>query len=292
MMLIADLNQTEPATPFPNALPALLKGVTAPTSIDAVRVSALRGLLRHAQSGIATNAQPGVIAAMLALQAQRTPPADRTQEGHDWICRRAIDVLEAMKNPGQNGAVMNALVKTIDDSTASTAVRATAARALGNIPYTPPQNFNVGPWIKSLGKLAADCCKSEIANAAKNRKPIVPDRLKAQLGEVSIGLAGADGAKGMILLAGTNKPNVDLAKLVVSQNVNIIAKCATPVPAAAPAEIVTIAGQTDQYMVLPPDPQKPLIEAIQKAVQDLEAALQHGPGAAPADAAPAGQGPF
>jgi hypothetical protein len=102
----------------------------------------------------------------------------------------------------------------------------------------------------------------------------------------------------MITISGAVPANAALARFVAKQNDNLIGTCATPVPAAAPPKIVTIAGTTDQYMALPPDPQKPLAEAIQKAGQELETALQRGPGAAgPADSkvpvsTPGGQNPF
>ncbi len=302
MLMIADLNEVEPDRPYKKALDALLKGATASTSIDAVRVPALCGLVRQAHAGIAGAASGEVINAMLALQAQRIPPADRTQDGHDWICRRAIDVLEAIGSPGPNGAVLTALMKTADDPAASIAVRTTAARAIGNIAYSPPQNFNAAPWIKSLGKLAIDCYKAELANAAGQHTPIVADRLKQQLTEIRTGLAGPDGTKGMIVLSAGAKPNQDLARLLVSQIDNLIAKCSTPLAATTPPKIVSISTPlgTSDFMALPPDPQKPLAEALQKAGDELEAALQRGPGAAPAapaapgalGGAPGGQSPF
>jgi hypothetical protein len=300
MIMIADLNEAEPDRPYKPAAPVLLKAVTAPTSVDAVRVEALRGLVRQARAGITGDLRGQVLNAMLALQAQRTPPEGRSQDGHDWISRRAIDVLEAMGDPGPNAAVLNGLMKTVEDQSASLAVRTTAAHALASINYAPPQNFNAAKWIEALGRLAIDCYKGELANAASQHTPIVADRLKQQLTEVRTGLAGPDGTKGLLGLSAAIKPNQDLARLLVTQIDNLIAKCATPSLPATPPSTTTPPGLSDVYMILPADPQKPLADAIQKAGEELEAALKRGPAApAPAPAgtgapggAPAGQAPF
>ncbi len=152
MMMIADLSETDPnGKPWKNALPALLKGVTAQTTTDAVRVPALRGLLRHAQAGIDSQARPQVIATMLEVLGQRTPPENRTADGHDWIRRRAIDVLVAIGEPGENGAVADALAKVIEDNAASVSIRSAAAAALANPKLTPPKNFDAMTLAKSVG---------------------------------------------------------------------------------------------------------------------------------------------
>ena len=228
---------------------------------------------------------------MLALQAQRTPPADRTQEGQEWICRRAIDVLADIGNPGTNGAVPVALMKTVDDQTASLAVRSAAAAALASIAYPPPPGFNAEPWIKSLGKLAVDCYKGELAAAATQQIPLVPDRLKQELTEIRLGLAGPDGQHGLSALSAANKVNQDLAHLLVTQIDNVIAKCNMQIPPASPPQIVQGTGG-EQYMALPPDPQKPLVEAISKAGEELETALQRGPAQRPQHREPELRPPF
>ncbi len=108
MLLIGDLTESADASspPWKNALPALLKAATANDSVDAVRVAALRGLLRHAQAGIDPSVRPQVIQGMpRAGPAAHSAGRPATKDGHDWISRRAIDVLSAIGDPGNNGTV-------------------------------------------------------------------------------------------------------------------------------------------------------------------------------------------
>jgi hypothetical protein len=282
MMMITGLSEADPDTPWKKALPTILKGVTSPTTIDAVRVPALAGLVRQARV-MDADAQGQVVPVMLTLIKQKVP-AGQSSDGTDWIARRAIDVLAAMGNPGQNGAVPNALMSLVDDKTASMGVRTAAAAALAKIRFVPPQNFNAKPWIDSLSKLAVDCYKTELSNGAAQRAPIVPDVLKARLTEVRQGLAGADGNGGVLALAAAADKN--LVKAVVQQLDNLISQCNVAVgPNAPPTQYSQDNGI---YLALPPDPQKNLIAAVEKAGSDLEGVIQHGGAPAPAGQAPAG----
>jgi hypothetical protein len=288
MMMITGLSDNADLDiPWKKALPTIVKGVTSPTTIDAVRVPALAGLIRHARTGTGIDAdtQVQLIPIMLALSRQKAPPGE-SNDATDWTPRRAIEVLAAMGNPGQNGAVPNALMAIVDDKTASMGVRTTAAAAMTKIRFAPPQNFNAKPWIDSLSKLAVDCYKLELASGAGQRAPIVPDRLKVQLTRIRQGLAGEDGNGGVLALAAA--PDKNLVKAVVQQLDNLISQCNVAVgPNAPPAQYSQDNGI---YLALPPDPQKNLIAAVEKAGTDLEGVIQHGgaPAAAPAGPAPAG----
>jgi hypothetical protein len=75
---------------------------------------------------------------------------------------------------------------------------------------------------------------------------------------------------------------------VVQQLDNLISQCNVAVgPNAPPTQYVQ---DNAPYLALPPDPQKNLIAAVEKAGTDLESVIQHGgaPAAAPAGPAPAG----
>jgi hypothetical protein len=282
MMMITGLSDgADLDAPWKNALPTILKGITAPTTIDAVRVPALAGLVRHAraQSPIDPDTQLQIIPLMLTLAKQKAPPG-QSSDGTDWIARRAIDVLAAMGNPGQNGAVPTTLMAIVDDKAASMGVRTAAAAAVAKIRFTPPANFNAKPWIDSLSKLAVECYKTDLATAAAQRAPIVPDVLKNRLGEVRQGMVGGDGNGGVLALAAA--PDKNLGKAVVTQLDNLISKCNTTVGPNAPPTPYNAEGGV--YLALPPDPQKDLIAAVEKAGTELEGVIQRGgaPAAAPA----------
>src|SRR5262249_34774588 len=111
MLMIADLNETDPnGAPWKKALPALLKAAKDPNMIDAVRIEALRGLVRHAKGGISPDIRGQVTSAMLAILDKHTPPSGRSQDAHDWICWRAIDVLVALGDAGPNNAVTQSMI--------------------------------------------------------------------------------------------------------------------------------------------------------------------------------------
>jgi hypothetical protein len=283
MMMIASLDG-DGDTAWKKAMPALMRGITSPTTIDAVRVPALAGLIRQARTGtgIDQDTQLQVIAAMLNILKQKLAPGQST-DGPDWIARRAIDILAAMGNPGQNGAVPNALMALVDDKSTSMSVRTAAAAALAKVRYTPPQSFNAKPWIDSLSKLAVECYKTELSAGAAQRAPIVPDRLKAQLTEVRQGMAGADGNGGVLALAAAADKNA--VKAIVTQLDNLIQQCnIVASPNVAPTQYTQDGGV---YVALPPDPQKDLIDHLEKAGADLEGVIQRGGAAAPAAPAPA-----
>jgi hypothetical protein len=288
MWMIALLSQADPDTAWKPALPVLLKGVTAPTTIDAVRVPALAGLVRQARTGIEGDAQTQVTNAMLSLIKIRPAPG-QASDGPDWIARRAIDVLAAIGSPGSNGVVTTSLLATVNDATASMPVRTAAAGALAKIPMTPQPGFSAKPWIDALSKLAIECYKAELNSGSSQRTPIVPERLKAQLGDVRQGLVGVDGNGGALALAAP--PDKEAVKAIVTQLDNLIQRCNTARAASATPVSYQVGAGT--YLALPPDPQKPIIEAVQKAGADFEAVVQRGgapaPAAAPA-AAPAGPG--
>ena len=102
-LLLSSLHESQSEKPLKGTLPALMACLE---STDLVQIAALDGLLKHAKAGSAGAQQPQLIAAMLKIVNQKTPPAGRTADGHDWIRRRAIDVLAALGDAGPNLAVV------------------------------------------------------------------------------------------------------------------------------------------------------------------------------------------
>ena len=111
IMLIGDLNESDPSgPPYKKALPVLLKAATAANTIPHIRLAAWREILRHAAAGIDAENRPAVSSAALAALKQHTVPEGRSPIDHDWTCRRAIDVLAAIGEPGNGGAVVSAVI--------------------------------------------------------------------------------------------------------------------------------------------------------------------------------------
>ena len=83
--------------------------------IDAVRIAALLGIVRHAKLGIADEEARKQVAAAMLKMATTQDPGDRTPEGHAWMRCRAIALLGDLKSPGEQGAVAQALVAILSE---------------------------------------------------------------------------------------------------------------------------------------------------------------------------------
>ncbi len=184
MLAIGELNDSEPsssslAVPHADALPVLLESLKKGPS-DALRVAALRGLLRHCTSGIA-NAQvrdAEVIPALLELAKSR-PPKDRSPEGHAWMRALAIESLAALHVSGVAGAgavgpngVLDAIVVILGDPASPLPVRCAAARALSSINPAPQFSTTPDQMAALLRQLTAAFCEAEL-----DREKKFPDTL-------------------------------------------------------------------------------------------------------------------
>jgi hypothetical protein len=282
MLMIADLNETDPnGAPWKKAMPALLKAASDPKMIDGVRVEALRGLLRHAKSGIAPESRAQVTTAMLAIIDKHTPPAGGTQDGHDWICRRAIDVLTALGDAGPNGAVPQSLITIVNDPATSVSIRCAAAEALGMLKVTAPNGVDAAALAKSLGKLAIAAVNAELAAKAPLHGAITTGRLNKDFVQISHGLTGENG-KGGLLTWTTDGAVQGFISLIDKSLKPLMDACdKQPLPQLL-AQAAQGAGP-----VVPVDTQKPIVDALNAAVESLKTTLERGEAPAAA-AAPVG----
>jgi hypothetical protein len=129
-----------------------------------------------------------VTSAALAALKQHTVPEGRSPIDHDWTCRRAIDVLAAIGEPGNGGAVVNALLDVINDGATPIAIRCAAAEALPAVKFTPQQAGDAAGLVKTLGKLAVEDAKTHVASAKASNAKIPAEEIKAHLGQVRKGL--------------------------------------------------------------------------------------------------------
>jgi hypothetical protein len=108
------------------------------TEQDPVEVAALIGLQRHAQLGIADKqVEKQVVTELLKLVQQEEPVSDRSVDAHNWMRRRAIEILATLysaqgspHNPNEFADALQAIVVNRDNSMM---FRAEAASALGRI---------------------------------------------------------------------------------------------------------------------------------------------------------------
>jgi hypothetical protein len=205
ILAIGELNADEQLSapvPLPAALPVLIAVADDAKLSDGLRNEAIVGIHRHATAGIEDEAmRRSVTDAMLRLVAAVDPPANApampVDEGRQWLCRRAIDVLGRLGSVGQNNAVFNAVFKTLDDRKLSLYARSTAAEALGRLNYTGANGINALDAVESVGKFVVDVCKEELrlAETYPDTDVLLFRRyMKQHLMAASAALDGADAA--------------------------------------------------------------------------------------------------
>jgi hypothetical protein len=172
MLLLADLDAQELklggaglATPLPAALPLLIEAYRTADQSDAVKVAALVGVLRHAESGIADNeVRDLVLDEMIQTVAAKTAPTGRSEEGHIWIRRRAADILSALGATGTEKdatLVVQVLATIVEDKNEPLPLRADAARALGQLKLETPPDLNLSRLAELVANLAIDATNQE-----------------------------------------------------------------------------------------------------------------------------------
>src|SRR5690606_23470268 len=126
-------------------LPVLVNAYRSSKMPDLVKIGAMIGMHRHVQYRTDLPAdQLGAIAKeMYDLLQTQEPPAGRTAEGHDWMRRRAIDLLTTIGEPGADGEVAQALAKVIEDQNESLTMRYHAADAIGRLKYNGAPQIDV-----------------------------------------------------------------------------------------------------------------------------------------------------
>ena len=176
-MLLTNLHElNQPEKPLRTTLPALMACLD---SIDVVRVAALEGLLKHAKAGSVGAEQPQLVDAMLKILKEKAPPAGRTTDGNDWMRRRAIDILAALGDPGPNLVVIAELNKILKDNQSSLEMSCSAAKALGSISFHAPDAMNAAATAYSIGQIAVDAYKAELARAEERFEKAQPARCRA-----------------------------------------------------------------------------------------------------------------
>jgi hypothetical protein len=182
MLLIADLNEDEGTeTPYKLALVDLVKAVLNPNTIDAVRVAALVGIVRHAKAGIDPAWQGHMAKYMGDIVSQSKAPAGRSPEGHDWMRRRALQALIAMytkAEPPADGQFTQLLSAVLEEKDSAMELRAEAAEALLTVKIIPPPKFDSAKMAAGIGQVAVDAYRQELATRDQFGRKLSSDGMK------------------------------------------------------------------------------------------------------------------
>ncbi len=187
MLMIGELNSVESPrpgvapTPLSEALPVLLKNVAAPKQLEAVKVVAMVGILRHLSAGIDDSQRPQVVATILEVLKTPDPSGQDNGDNADsngggWLQARAADAVGLLGAAGDDGKFASALAALAGNGKAGFRARCEAAKIMKSLPFNGPKNN--GAWAAALGHLALDAANAE--GASPNVK-----QLHARLDDVS-----------------------------------------------------------------------------------------------------------
>lgn len=199
MLLIGDLNDMDAgsrdaqerrvvvADPMVKAFDTLMSAFTN-TKMDAIRVAAQVGILRHAvldharpqARRISNQKRTAVVTAMLDL-VKSEPPAGRTVDGHTWMQRRGIEIIAALGAVGVVAQVHPTLESIVADDTKPMSLRCTAAEALAHWKPASKTKFNAQTLSETLGRLGGQALVNELAIIGKLQES---ETLKQQIREL------------------------------------------------------------------------------------------------------------
>lgn len=200
MLLLSQLNSQDallvgdrkrPAVPLIQALKVMLDELASPKQIDGVRAAALVGTLRHVdidrqlpsgQRRLVGNAENLIADTMVKLVNEKQPPEGRSQAGHDWMRRRAVEVLGTLGSPGQNNSVVTALDGVLTDINSAVSLRCAAAEALGRLRLPANANLAVADTAKKLASVAVFACKKEAQRVEDQEAREAKDKLQSMPG--------------------------------------------------------------------------------------------------------------
>ncbi len=152
------------------------------------------GILRHVeidrqlaatpggQRRLAGNAENLIADAMVKLVNEKQTPEGRSQAGHDWMRRRAVEVLGSQGSPGQNNSVVTALDGVLSDINTAVSLRCAAAEALGRLRLPANANLAVADTAKKLASVAVFACKREAQRVDDQEAREAKDKLQSMGG--------------------------------------------------------------------------------------------------------------
>lgn len=221
MLIVASLDQVEPvfngppALPLPESLNALMKAAGDEKQIDAVRIAALDGLVRHCGVEVAKPARGDLVEMLMKIVKAKKPSPVGKPGGQLWLRYRAAQALGLMaaKWPEANRPeTVDALQQLVTDEDAPFIFRAEAANSLGSMDKGVFNNANMVRDLSAVvGQLAIIIAsKAPLPDAGK----VNSENLTYCLMRTNSALKGLDQARGLAAAAtepGTKKFVMDLA---------------------------------------------------------------------------------
>jgi uncharacterized membrane protein YgcG len=195
MLLIAELNDSS-GKPHPQALVAMVKAVQNPATTDAVRAASMVGIARHATGGIPANWQTFLVPILRQMVTDNKRPPERSQEGHDWLRRRALEALTAIygQNPPPDGALVKLLDTVLADTNSTMELRADAVEAFLTSKFVAPADFDSARFAAGIGQVAVDAYHTELDTSVRIGRKVYADGMSYYFRLVDKALAALDKA--------------------------------------------------------------------------------------------------
>ena len=136
-------------------------------STDPVKVAAMYAILHHVKSGIPPDQQPVIIGRLEKILADKTLAKGESREGHDWIRRRAMDVMLAIGDPAITAKTVATLSAILTDPDASIPLTCSAAKMLGSIRTSALGTVDLSAIAAGIGHVALAATQAELSRAAE-----------------------------------------------------------------------------------------------------------------------------
>ena len=175
--------------PWPGAVKTLVACATLPAFPDHVRAAALIGLERQAEHGLNAENREAIAAAMRQVVQEKTPPAGRDRDAHDWMRRRACSILGNVGQTGGDNNIPILLIDTMNDPQATLAYRCSAAQALGKLKYEGALGIDAKKLAGGMGDLTLAVCNDAKQRANSAGEDLIARQAALRLNQLKTGLA-------------------------------------------------------------------------------------------------------
>ena len=177
MLIVGALNASEGTTmggertaPDPKraAMSPLIGELRNAEQIDAVRIAALIGVHRHVELDrfrrppFSSKQKATIAEVVIPFVKSVEPPADRSFAAHNWIRRRAIEILAMLDPPDKEGAIASVFGEIFNDKKATRSLRLTAGEAIGATQLPPQSVSDPSALAAVMARFAVDACREEM----------------------------------------------------------------------------------------------------------------------------------